>query len=602
MIIEKILGIFRWFLKSPPPPGERVEFRKAQVISIFLLSFFTLSFFYMLLRLLAGNSTVDIRYLIAADFLLLVILIMVLVTMYRINRAKIQDRSKLVEKEERYRLLIENIDEAIFTMDANGYFTYLSPPTERITKYKIKDLLGRHFSSVVYPDDLPSVEESLRKLFSGISETMEFRFIDKDNKLLYIRTSSRLIVNNEQPIAVTGVVTDITEKKKMEAQLHQSQKMESVGRLAGAIAHDFSNFITVIMGYCRMLIVDTPSDHPCGGFIKGIQTAAERAASLTERLLAFSRRQPAEPRLLNINEQVVSLENILQSLIGENITLQISLAAGIHSVKIDPVQLEQVIMNLVINANDAMSKKGTLRIETANVDLDEVFCRQFTDVVPGKYVMLQVTDTGCGMTEETKEFLFEPFFTTKEPGEGTGLGLATVYGIVKQNGGHTWFDSELEKGTTFKIYFPATIHGEDAAVEEPVPVRGESDMAGGQKETLLIVEDEADLRDVIINILQGYGYRTHDAGTGEEALEFCGQLKGGKIDMLITDVVMPGMNGKELADEMIGLFPGVKVLFISGYTGKRIVTHDILSRGLSFLAKPFSPTELLQKIRLILDS
>lgn len=601
MKIEKILAISRWFLKPPISPGERVAFRKARLFSVLLLGFFTLSFFYMLLRLLTGNSTVDIRYLLAVVLIILVIIIMALGSMYRISMAELQERSKLLEKEERYRLLVENIGEAIFTMDTNGYFTYLSPPTERITKYKTKDLLGRHFSSVVYPDDLPAVEDSLKKLFAGINETMEFRFIDKDNKLLYVSTTSRLILNNGLPFAVTGLVTNVTEKKKMEDQLRQSQKMESVGRLAGAIAHDFSNFVTVIMGYCRMLIADIPSEHPSGNFIKGIQTAAERAASLTERLLAFSRRQPAEPRVLNINEQVAGLENILNSLVGENITLEISLDSGIHSIKIDPVQLEQVIMNLVVNAIDAMPQNGTLRIETTNVNLDERYCRQFTDIVPGNYVMIQVTDTGCGMTEETKEFLFEPFFTTKEPGEGTGLGLATVYGIVKQNGGHTWFESELERGTTFKIYFPATASVENNVVE-PAPALVEPEITVAQKETLLVVEDEADLRDVIINILQGYGYRTHDAGTGEEALELCGQLKSGKIDMLITDVVMPGMNGKELADEMVELYPGIKVLFISGYTGKRIVTHDILSRGLSFLAKPFSPMELLQKIRLILDS
>ena len=556
----------------------------------------------MLVRLLTGGGAIDIRYLLVAVFAILVILLIALNSMHRISKAESQNRSELIEKEERYRLLVENICEAIFTMDTAGYLTYISPPAERISKYKIEELVGRHFSCIIYPDDLPIVEGSIKKLYNGISETVEFRFIDKDNKLLHFRISGNLIIQNGQPIAVTGLVTDITEKKKMEAKLLQSQKMESVGRLAGAIAHDFNNFITVIMGYCRMLAADIPGDQPAGGYINGIQTAAERAASLTERLLAFSRRQPTEPRVLNINEQVVSLENILQSLIGENITLETSLAAGIQSVKIDPVQLEQVIMNLVVNAIDAMPKKGTLRIETSNVELDEEYCRHYTDIIPGNYVMILVADTGCGMTEETKEFLFEPFFTTKEPGEGTGLGLATVYGIVKQNKGHIWFESELEKGTTFKIYFPVTTAAKEDTAVDPAPAAVMPDMAGGQKETLLVVEDEADLRDVIINILQGYGYRTYDAGTGEEALELCSQLKGEKIDMLLTDVVMPGMNGKELADEMLNLFPDVKILFISGYTGKRIVTHDILSRGLSFLAKPFSPMELLQKIRLILDS
>ncbi|HLP46887.1 MAG TPA: PAS domain S-box protein [Candidatus Kapabacteria bacterium] len=602
MIKEKILAFFRWLLKPSISTGERIQFKKARFFSLLLLTFIVISFFYMLGRLMTGNGTVDIRYLSIAFFVLLAVLIMALTVMYRISLEESQRRAELIEKEERYRLLIENICEAIFTTDLSGYLTYVSPPAERMSKYKMEELVGRHFSSFIHPDDLAEVKKTIKKLYTGISETVEFRFIDKDNKLLCVRVSGRLIKKNGKPIAITGLVTDITEKKKMEDQLHQAQKMESVGRLAGAIAHDFNNFITAIMGYCRMLAADIPGDQPAGGFIKGIQTAAERAASLTERLLVFSRKQPTEPRALNINEQVLSLESILQSLIGENITLATSLAAGIHAVKMDPVQLEQVIMNLVVNAIDAMPQKGTLRIETANVELNEEYCRRYTDIIPGNYVMILVADTGCGMSEETKEFLFEPFFTTKSPGEGTGLGLATVYGIVKQNKGHIWFESELEKGTTFKIYFPAITAAVEDVIVEPKSAPVEVDMAEGRKETLLVVEDEADLRDVIINILQGYGYRTHDAGTGEEALELCSRLNEGKIDMLITDVVMPGMNGKELADEMANLFPDVKVLFISGYTGKRIVTHDILSRGLSFPAKPFSPMELLQKIRLILDS
>jgi CheY-like chemotaxis protein len=389
----------------------------------------------------------------------------------------------------------------------------------------------------------------------------------------------------------------------MEAQLKQAQKMESVGRLAGTIAHDFNNFITVIMGYCRMLAPDIRGNQPAGNCLKGIQTAAEKAASLTDRLLAFSSQQATKPQILNINEKVVSLENILQTLKGEKITLETSLAAGIHAVKLDPVQLEQVIMNLAVNAIDAMlpmQREGLLRIETANFALNDEYCRQYSDIKPGNYVMLMVSDNGCGMSEETKEQLFEPFFTTKNPGEGYGLGLSTIYGIVKQNNGHIAFESEIGKGTTFKIYFPASEIKKQEFKAKPAPEIPNISLY--QKETLLVVEDEVDLRDVIINILQGHGYRTLDVGTGEAALELCSQLKDEKIDMLITDVVMPGMNGKELADALTSLFPGVKVLFISGYTGKRIVTHDILSRGLSFLAKPFSPMELLQKIRLILDA
>lgn len=605
MIKEKLQAFTRWLSAPASSTSERMQIRKARLFSILLLAMTAASFIYTLAHWLADAETVDIRYLFAAVVAILVVSILALLSMHRLNHMEIQNRSMLMEKEERYRSLVENISEAIFTLNTDGYFTYLSPVAERISQYTVDEIVGQHFSHLVHPDDLPLVEAGLKKLYSGINETIEFRIFDKDSKVLYIRASGSLIAENGQPTALTGLVTNITEKKKLEAQLHQAQKMESVGRLAGAIAHDFNNLITVIMGYSRMLANDIPADHPFWRFIKGIQTATERASSLTEHLLAFSRRQPAEPRALNINEQLSGLENMLHRLMGENISLETSLAADIHLIKMDPGQLEQVIMNLVVNAVDAVSKKGIIRIETANAHLDAHYCRQVNEIVPGDYVMILVADTGCGMTEEAKEYLFEPFFTTKEPGKGTGLGLATVYGIVKQNRGHICYESELGKGTTFKIFFPVFTAPVEETEGTPEPVAGVAGMgerAADSKETLLVVEDEADLRDVIIQILQGHGYRTYDAGTGEEALELCDQLKGGKIDMLLTDVVMPGMNGKELADEMVKLFPDIKVLFISGYTGKRIVTHEILSRGLSFLAKPFSPLELLQKIRKILDS
>lgn len=605
MIKEKLQAFTRWLSAPASSTSERMQIRKARLFSILLLAMTAASFIYTLAHWLADAETVDIRYLFAAVVAILVVSILALLSMHRLNHMEIQNRSMLMEKEERYRSLVENISEAIFTLNTDGYFTYLSPVAERISQYTVDEIVGQHFSHLVHPDDLPLVESGLKKLYSGTNETIEFRIFDKDSKILYIRASGSVIAENGQPTALTGLVTNITEKKKLEAQLHQAQKMESVGRLAGAIAHDFNNLITVIMGYSRMLANDIPADHPSWRFINGIQTATERASSLTEHLLAFSRRQPAEPRALNINEQLSGLENMLHRLMGENISLETSLAADIHLIKMDPGQLEQVIMNLVVNAVDAVSKKGIIRIETANAHLDEHYCRQVNEIVPGDYVMILVADTGCGMTEEAKEYLFEPFFTTKEPGKGTGLGLATVYGIVKQNRGHICYESELGKGTTFKIFFPvftAPVEETEGTPEPAAAIAGMGERAADSKETLLVVEDEADLRDVIIQILQGHGYRTYDAGTGEEALELCDQLKGGKIDMLLTDVVMPGMNGKELADEMVKLFPDIKVLFISGYTGKRIVTHEILSRGLSFLAKPFSPLELLQKIRKILDS
>lgn len=528
---------------------------------------------------------------------------LVLLSMLHHSRMEQERQSGLMQKEEIYRLLVENVNEAIFQLNPEGYFTYISPASERISRYKVEDIVGKHFSYFIHPDDLPVVEESFRRLFAGVDEVFEFRLVDKDKKILYMYTSGRLITEHGQPRAVIGVVSNITERKKLEAQLHQAQKMESVARLAGGAAHAFNNLVTVIMDHCHMLSKDIPQDHPANKQVQEIKNAGEKGALLTQRLLTFSQKQEIKPALLNINEQVAGLGKMLKRMTRKNVTLETYLAPAIQRIKMDPAQLEQVVVNLVTNAADAITQKGTITIETENVYLDDYYCRQYGGIKPGDYVRLTVNDTGCGMDDTIKKFLFEPFFTGKDPGKKAGLGLATVYGIVKQNRGHVWFDSEPNNGSTFKIYLPAVMETVEEGIGEPEPESAPAGEELGAKESLLVVEDERDLRDMMNQILREYGYKVYTSGSGEEAFDLCRGLASNenkKIDLLIADVVMPGMNGLELADKLGHFFPGLKVLYISGYTGKKIVTQEILSKGLSFLPKPFSPQELLQKIHEIL--
>jgi signal transduction histidine kinase/CheY-like chemotaxis protein len=418
----------------------------------------------------------------------------------------------------------------------------------------------------------------------------------REEELTKKETQYRSLAENINEVIFT---TD-TEHKRLQDQLHQAQKMESIGRLAGGVAHDFNNLLTVIIGYCEMLLDDTKDNPTAASMVKGINRAAERAASLTKQLLAFSRKQIIQPKHLNINELIFNLEKMLRRLISEHIALIIRLEAEPGIIKVDPAQLEQVLMNLAVNARDAMPGGGKLTIETSNIYLDDAYCRLHSGLVPGDYVMLSISDTGCGMDEKTEENIFEPFFTTKEPGKGTGLGLSTVYGIVKQSGGHIGFYSQLQKGTTFNIYIPMAADAEAAGFKAKEQESKEPKAVEGS-ESLLVVEDQEHLREMMVESLKLYGYRVIAAQDGAEALEICQQKKQ-SFDLLITDVVMPEMNGKELAEKIVRQSPGIKTLYISGYTEDTIGDHHILLEGLSFLPKPFSPTALAQKVRQILDT
>ncbi len=383
--------------------------------------------------------------------------------------------------------------------------------------------------------------------------------------------------------------------EQSEEQLRQAQKMEAIGRLAGGIAHDFNNLLTVIKVNSEMALEELYEDHPVRHEIESVVKASEKAESLTRQLLAFSRRQVLQPRLLDLNLLVTNIERMFRRLIGEDVEFVTRLGSSLGSVVADPGQIEQVIMNLVVNSRDAMPHGGKIILETRNVELDENYSSGHFEVRPGSYVLLMVSDTGIGMDVETQKHIFEPFFTTKEQGRGTGLGLSTVYGIVKQSGGHVWVYSEPGQGTTFKIYLPVAQKGtaeEAAAVEAPIVRRG--------TETVLLVEDADMVRDLARRILQKNGYRVLEARSGADALVICRE-HAGPIDLLFSDVIMPGMNGAELAREAARLRPELRVLFMSGYTDDVIVHHGVLEKGTSFLQKPFSPESLARKLREVLD-
>jgi CheY-like chemotaxis protein len=372
--------------------------------------------------------------------------------------------------------------------------------------------------------------------------------------------------------------------------------METVGRLAGGVAHDFNNILTVIKGYSQLSLSQIKEGHPLRGNIEEINRATERGEDLTHQLLALSRRQIMDLKVLNLNALVEGLGKMLRRVIGEDIEMVTVLADDLGRVKVDPGQIEQVILNLAVNARDAMPKGGKLTLETANVELDEFYARSRISVTPGRYAMLSVSDTGCGMSPEVREQIFEPFFTTKQEGQGTGLGLSTVYGIIKQSSGNIWVYSEPDQGTTFKIYLPRVEEEADA-----LPSCGDTDPLLKGSETVLLVEDEASVRELAARILREQGYKVLKASNGKEAMRIGRKHFGEKIHLLLTDVVMPQMGGKELHDRFVALHPEAKALFVSGYTDTTINHHAIFKPGMPFLQKPFSPTSLAKKVREVLD-
>ena len=404
-----------------------------------------------------------------------------------------------------------------------------------------------------------------------------------------------LLGEHGEPLRAVGISLDVTERRTLEQQFQQAQKMEAVGQLAGGVAHDFNNLLTVILGFCELLLADLDPGDPRQADISEIQKAGTRAAGLTRQLLAFSRKQIIEPTRLDLNVVVADMQAMLRRLIREDVKVVLSLGPELAAVKADRGEVEQIVMNLAVNARDAMPKGGTLTIETANVELDEHYAKTHVAVKAGPYVVITVTDTGTGMTPQVQARLFEPFFTTKEPGKGTGLGMATVYGIVTRSGGSVGVDSELGRGTSFKVYFPRADAAETVVDAPAPPMRRQ--VAGTQ--TVLLVEDEEGLRELTKRLLTRQGYTVVVAGDAEEAIRRFDENPS--IDVLLTDVVMPGASGPELVGQLVARRPGLKVIYMSGYTDDAIVHHGVLNPGIAFLHKPFTSDALGRKIREVID-
>jgi len=491
----------------------------------------------------------------------------------------------------RYQKLTETSFDAI-AVSENGLIREANRGYVKMFGYdRHEEMIGRPVVDFVAEESRPEVE---RRLAGGIEGTYELVGQRKDGRKILLEATGSAHMLAGRPARITAL-RDVTEKRTLEDQFRQAQKMEAVGRLAGGVAHDFNNLLTVIMSYTDMLLEGLAPQDPRGEDLGEIRKAAVTAASLTRQLLAFSRQQVIEPRPVNLNDIVSSSEKLLKRLIGEDIELVTVLTDETIVVMIDPGQLEQVIMNLAVNARDAMLPGGKLLLETTSAKMDAEFARDHWPANPGHFALLTVTDTGTGMDEATQARIFEPFFTTKEIGKGTGLGLATVYGIVKQSNGFIWVYSEPDHGTTFKIYLPLVdkpakqFEGPFTFSEPPVGT-----------ETVLLAEDAAAVRAAARQILERYGYTVLEAPSGKDALSIASK-RAGSIHLLLTDVVMPEMSGRELTEQFARLRPDAKVLYMSGYTDDAIVRHGILGPGIAYLQKPFSPDTLARKVREVLD-
>jgi PAS domain S-box-containing protein len=493
--------------------------------------------------------------------------------------------------------IVESSEDAIIGRTFDGIITSWNSGAERLFGYSAEEIIGQSGFALIPPDRTDEFRAIEGRIRQGESvPPFETVWQRKDGSHIHVSASMSPIRDREgRIVGASAILRDISGRMRLEEQLHQAQKMEAVGQLAGGVAHDFNNLLTIISGYSDMLISRLPADDPTRSLIQEIHKAGDRAALLTRQLLTFSRKAVVERRVLDLNAIVSDTEKMLLRLIGEDIAVSTVLDRALGRVKGDAGQMEQIIMNLVVNARDAMPQGGKLTIETQNVELGAGYAAEHLEVKPGRYVLMAVTDTGCGMSEETKARIFEPFFTTKGVGKGTGLGLATVFGIVKQSGGHIGVYSELGRGTTFKIYLPPV---EELAHSDKFPHA--PNVAPYGEETILLVEDEDGVRALTRLVLQTHGYTVLEAKNGKEALRI-GEQHQGLLHLLITDVVMPEMGGRQAAEHLTACKPGIKVLFLSGYTDDAVVRHGILEAEVAFLQKPFTPVGLAKKVREVLD-
>jgi len=500
-------------------------------------------------------------------------------------------RMNVLAQEELFSVIGENAADMIAVVTVNGERLYNSPSYEKLLGYTPEDLEKTSAYEQIHPDDQKAVKLAAEEAkTTGLGRRVEYRIRHKNGEWRMLESTASAVRDSKGDVEKLVIVNrDITERRHLEQQLLLSQRLEAVGKLSGGIAHDFNNILGVIIGYSEALQQKIGVNDPMREAIDEIEKAGQRAAALTQQLLAFSRKQVLEPKILNLNSIVADVEKMLRRLIGEDIELEIIPDSALGTVKADRGQIEQVILNLAVNARDAMPRGGKLKIETMNADLDESHARRTRYVVPGHYVMLQVSDSGMGMSAEVQSHIFEPFYTTKEQGKGTGLGLATVYGVIKQSGGYIWVASEIGKGSKFQVYLP---RAEGVAIEI---IKKEPILTTHGQGTILVVEDEPSLRKLACTILRDGGYKIIEAEDGAKALEVAKQFQD-NIDLLLTDVVMPGMNGPELAEKLSIERSQMKILYMSGYTDGAVAAHGVLKPGFVILRKPFSQSQLLQNV------
>lgn len=513
---------------------------------------------------------------------------------------KLHDALKILQRsEENYRLLVENQTDLVVKVDLEGRFLFVSPSYCLVFGRRREELLGRQFMPMVHEEDRETTAKAMQALFKPpYTAYVEQRAMTKDGWRWLAWSDKAILDDHGQITAIVGAGRDITERKRDEeererlhAQLLQAQKMESVGRLAGGVAHDFNNMLNIILGHCELALLTLRPEDQFHDRFTAIQAAARRSGDLTRRLLAFARKQTIAPKPLDLNETVAGMLLMLRQLIGENIDLIWVPGEQLWAVKADPSQIDQILANLCINARDAIEGVGKITIETHNITFDQTYCDRYPHFIPGEYVMLAASDNGCGMDKETLSKVFEPFFTTKEQGKGTGLGLATIYGIVKQNNGFINVYSEPGEGSTFRIYLPRHAAESEKRPEESLvaaPPHGH--------ETILLVEDEQSILDLAETMLQSFGYRVLPAATPGEAIRLA-EEHADAIDLLITDVVMPEMNGGDLARKLQAGHPKLACLFMSGYTANVIAQHGVLKEGIHFIQKPFSMHDLASKVQ-----